>query len=195
MFGSLPGGLCNSNPFDFSLNHWRYIVKKLLLPSLVVLALAACETTQPTKETVADNNPTPGGTTTPVDPDNRSKPSPNPGDLLDRMGGNSVFFDYDSYVIRSEARPLIDAHAKRLVQESGSKVTIQGNADERGSREYNLALGQKRAEAVRRALRLLGARDAQIEAVSMGEEHPICTESTESCYAQNRRGDLVYLGR
>jgi peptidoglycan-associated lipoprotein len=168
-------------------------VKKLLLPSLVVLALAACGgTTPPTEETVAENSKS--GTTTTTPPASIT-PRPSPIDPLDRVGGNSVFFDYDSYVIRSEARPLIDAHAKRLAQESGSKVTIQGNADERGSREYNLALGQKRAEAVRRAIRLLGARDAQIEAVSMGEEHPACTDSTESCYAQNRRGDLVYLGR
>ncbi|MDR1463389.1 MAG: peptidoglycan-associated lipoprotein Pal [Azoarcus sp.] len=168
-------------------------MKKLLLPSLVVLALAACGTDPATEEAVLDDAAN-NKTNIPTVDTSRSRTSSNLGPR-DQVGGNSVFFDYDSYVIRSEARPLIDAHAKRLAQESGSKVTIQGNADERGSREYNLALGQKRAEAVRRALRLLGARDAQIEAVSMGEEHPACTDSTESCYAQNRRGDFVYLGR
>jgi peptidoglycan-associated lipoprotein len=168
-------------------------VKKLLLPSLVAFALAACGTTEPTTEEASVFDDSASSTTTVP-----TITAPSRGavelDPLDRAG-NSVFFDYDSYVVRSEARPLIDAHAKRLAQDSSRKVTIQGNADERGSREYNLALGQKRAEAVRRALRLLGARDAQIEAVSLGKEHPVCTEATESCYAQNRRGDFVYLGR
>jgi peptidoglycan-associated lipoprotein len=166
-------------------------VKKLLFPSLLVLALAACESDPATDtvETTVDDGKS--GAITTVTPPRTHADTLDP---LDRVG-NSVFFDYDSYVIRSEARPLIDAHAKRLAQESARKVTIQGNADERGSREYNLALGQKRAEAVRRAFRLLGARDAQIEAVSLGEEHPACTETTESCYARNRRSDLIYLGR
>ncbi|MDR2093538.1 MAG: peptidoglycan-associated lipoprotein Pal [Azoarcus sp.] len=166
-------------------------MKKLLLPSIVVLALAACATEQAVEAPPVEDAPPKTSTTIPtITTPSRTSPI----DPLDRAG-NSVYFDYDSYVIRSEARPLIDAHAKRLAQEPGRKVTVQGNADERGSREYNLALGQKRAEAVRRALRLLGARDAQIEAVSLGEEHPACTEASESCYAQNRRGDFVYLGR
>jgi peptidoglycan-associated lipoprotein len=167
-------------------------VKKLLLPSIVALTLAACGTTEPAPETPAVEDSSRSTTTVPtVTASSRNASNIDP---LDRAG-NSVYFDYDSYVIRSEARSLIDAHAKRLAHEPGRKVTIQGNADERGSREYNLALGQKRAEAVRRALRLLGARDTQIEAVSLGEEHPACTEASESCYAQNRRGDFVYLGR
>lgn len=166
-------------------------MKKLLFPSFVVFALTACGT-EPTTEAPAVEDSSKSTTTVPtVTAPSRTTSSLDP---LDRAG-NSVYFDYDSYVIRSEARPLIDAHAKRLSQEPGRKVTIQGSADERGSREYNLALGQKRAEAVRRALKLLGARDSQIEAVSLGEEHPVCAESTESCYAQNRRGDFVYLGR
>jgi peptidoglycan-associated lipoprotein len=74
------------------------------------------------------------------------------------------------------------------------KMLIQGNADERGSREYNLALGQKRAEAVRKALALLGAREDQLEAVSLGEEKPACTESDEDCWGKNRRGDMLYSG-
>jgi peptidoglycan-associated lipoprotein len=74
------------------------------------------------------------------------------------------------------------------------KMLIQGNTDERGSREYNIALGQKRADAVRQALTLLGAKEVQIESVSLGEEKPRCTEATESCFAQNRRGDMLYSG-
>jgi peptidoglycan-associated lipoprotein len=106
----------------------------------------------------------------------------------------SVFFDYDQYVIKDEFKSLVEAHAKFLVKYPTLKMRIQGNADERGSREYNLALGQKRAEAMRKALVLLGARDSQIEAVSLGKEKPRCTESNETCWAQNRRGDMLYSG-
>jgi len=169
-------------------------MKKLLLPSLLALALGACGTTSTDdKDTAAmdtspKNAPTTVSTVT-VPPRDTSNLPPWATD----PSKNSVFFDYDSYVIRSDARPVIEAHARLLSQQPARKVTIQGNADERGSREYNLALGQKRAEAVRRAMRLQGANDTQIEAVSLGKEHPRCTAATESCYAQNRRGDFVYL--
>jgi len=106
----------------------------------------------------------------------------------------SVYFDYDSDRIRDEFRPLLQAHAKYLADNAGAKMLIQGNCDDRGSREYNLALGQRRAEAVRRVLVLMGAREAQIEPVSLGEEKPRCTEQTEACWAENRRGDLLHSG-
>ena len=110
------------------------------------------------------------------------------------LAQRSVFFDYDSYVIKNEYKSLVEAHARFLVANPKVKMLIQGNADERGSREYNLALGQKRAEAVKKMLILLGAREAQIEAVSLGEEKPRCTESDEACWSQNRRGDMLYTG-
>ncbi|MDY0011532.1 MAG: peptidoglycan-associated lipoprotein Pal [Rhodocyclaceae bacterium] len=110
------------------------------------------------------------------------------------LSKRDVFFDFDSYTIRDEAKPLVEAHARFLVANPTMKVLIQGNADERGSREYNLALGQKRADAVKKALVLLGAKDGQIESVSLGEEKPRCTASTEDCYAQNRRGEILYSG-
>lgn len=171
-------------------------MKKLLLPSLLLLALAACETDPATDaaEAVPDEGANKNSVATVNVPRQGSAGNQLPPWAVD-PAGNSVYFDYDSYVVRNEARPLIDSHAKLLAQQPNRKVTIQGNADERGSREYNLALGQKRAEAVRRSLKLLGARDAQIEAVSLGEEQPACTEATESCYSRNRRGDFVYLGR
>jgi peptidoglycan-associated lipoprotein len=106
----------------------------------------------------------------------------------------SVFFDFDQYVIKDEFKPLIEAHGKFLVKNPKVKMLIQGNADERGSREYNLALGQKRAEAVKKALLLQGATEGQIEAVSLGEEKPRCTDSNESCWSQNRRSDMLYTG-
>ena len=108
------------------------------------------------------------------------------------LAQRSVFFDYDSYVIKDEFKSLVEAHARFLVANPKVKMLIQGNADERGSREYNLALGQKRAEAVRRALTLVGASDAQIEAVSFGEEKPAVAGSSEEAYSQNRRVELRY---
>ena len=110
------------------------------------------------------------------------------------LSKRSVFFDFDQYVIKDEFKPLIEAHAKFLVANPGIRMLIQGNADERGSREYNLALGQKRAEAVKKALLLLGGKEDQVEAVSLGEEKPRCTEQTEECWAQNRRDDILYTG-
>ncbi len=108
------------------------------------------------------------------------------------LSKRSVYFDYDQYVVKDEFKPLIEAHAKFLVNNPNFKVLIQGNADERGSREYNLALGQKRAEAVKKALMLLGAREGQIESVSLGKEKPVCGESNEECWAKNRRSDILH---
>lgn len=110
------------------------------------------------------------------------------------LSKRSVFFDYDSYVVKDEFQTLLTHHGKFLVANPKMKMLIQGNADERGSREYNLALGQKRADAVRKALSLLGVREDQLEAVSLGEEKPTCSESTEECWAKNRRGDMLYSG-
>jgi peptidoglycan-associated lipoprotein len=110
------------------------------------------------------------------------------------LSKRSVYFDYDSYVVKDEFQALLTAHGKFLVANPKIRMLIQGNADERGSREYNLALGQKRADAVRKALTLLGAKEDQLEAVSLGEEKPVCTESNEECWAKNRRGDMLYSG-
>ncbi|GAB6080586.1 peptidoglycan-associated lipoprotein Pal [Hydrogenophilus thermoluteolus] len=106
----------------------------------------------------------------------------------------SIYFDFDRYEIKPEYQSLVVAHAQLMQKYPTVKVLIQGNADERGSREYNLALGQKRAEAVKQALAALGVAAERIEAVSLGEEKPVCTERNESCYAQNRRADILYEG-
>ena len=110
------------------------------------------------------------------------------------LSKRSIYFDYDSYVVKDEFQALLVAHGKFLAANPKMKMMIQGNADERGSREYNLALGQKRADAVRKALNLLGAKETQLEAVSLGEEKPMCTESGEECWSKNRRGDMLYSG-
>jgi peptidoglycan-associated lipoprotein len=110
------------------------------------------------------------------------------------LAKRSIYFDYDSYQVKDEYSSLLSHHAKFLAQNGQYKMLIQGNADERGSREYNLALGQKRAEAVKKSLMLLGVKEDQLESVSLGEEKPACTESAESCWSQNRRGDMLYSG-
>jgi peptidoglycan-associated lipoprotein len=106
--------------------------------------------------------------------------------------GKVILFDYDSYVIKPEYQGTVDAHARFLSANKGRKMAIEGHTDERGGREYNLALGQKRAEAVRRALALLGATDAQIEAVSFGKEKPIDPALSEAAFAKNRRAEINY---
>lgn len=110
------------------------------------------------------------------------------------LSKRSVYFDYDSYIVKDEFKTLLTHHAKFLAKNNQYKMLIQGNADDRGSREYNLALGQQRAEAIKKALMLLGAKEGQLESVSLGEEKPACMEASESCWAQNRRGDMLYSG-
>ena len=102
-----------------------------------------------------------------------------------------VYFDFDSFVVKDEFRPTIDAHAKVLADRK-KKLAIEGHTDERGGREYNLALGQKRAEAVAKSLSLLGAQETQLEAVSFGKERPAATGSDEAAWAKNRRAELTY---
>jgi len=108
------------------------------------------------------------------------------------LAKRSIYFDFDSYTIRNEFRPTIEAHARYLQANKGRRVVLQGNTDERGSREYNLALGQKRSEAVRKALVAYGVADGQAEAVSFGEEKPRATGTDEASWAENRRVDIVY---
>lgn len=103
-----------------------------------------------------------------------------------------VYFDYDSYVIKPEFQPLIEAHSRFVKAAPNRKVMIEGHTDDRGGREYNLALGQKRAEAIRRSLSLLGVSEAQMEAVSFGKEKPANPGGSEDARAQNRRAELSY---
>jgi peptidoglycan-associated lipoprotein len=103
-----------------------------------------------------------------------------------------VFFDYDSFVLRPEARPVIASHAQFLQANQQRKANLEGHTDDRGGREYNLALGQKRADAVRQALNLLGVPESQLEAVSFGKEKPLATGGSETDQAQNRRVEIRY---
>ena len=103
-----------------------------------------------------------------------------------------IYFDYDSYSIKPEFQSVIESHSRFLRANAQRRVSVEGHTDERGGREYNLALGQKRAEAVRRAFGLLGVTDTQVEAVSFGKEKPAVSGADESAFAQNRRAEISY---
>ena len=103
-----------------------------------------------------------------------------------------IFFDYDSYSVKPEFQSAIDAHAQFLKANPRAKVSLEGHTDERGGREYNLALGQKRADAVRQSLSLLGVADSQVESVSFGKEKPAAQGADESAFAKNRRAEFFY---
>ena len=110
------------------------------------------------------------------------------------LSKRSVYFDLDSYVVKDEHRELVAAHAKFLTQNQQFKVLLQGNTDERGSSEYNLSLGQKRSEALKKSLVLLGVKESQIESVSLGKEKPKNAGHDEAAWAENRRADILYSG-
>jgi peptidoglycan-associated lipoprotein len=120
-----------------------------------------------------------------------------PVDLTKNAGnasglGRVIYFDFDSYVVKDEYRGTIDSYAKALAADRKKHLSVEGHTDERGGREYNLALGQKRAEAVAKSLALLGAGDSQVEAVSFGKERPAVQGSDEAAWAKNRRAELNY---
>ena len=179
------------------------IMKKHLWIMLIPAMLAACSST-PTKEQdgaaveerAGSTAQAPAGksasgpTTAPLAPKGvAGNPLKDPANILSKR---SVYFDLDSNIVKDEFKPLVSAHARYLQQNRSAKMTIQGNADERGSREYNLALGQRRADAVKQAMQVLGAQNAQIETVSFGEEKPKLTGHDEASWAENRRADIVY---
>lgn len=108
------------------------------------------------------------------------------------LANRSVYFDFDSYVVREDGKSVVENHSGYLTKNTNRQILIQGNTDERGGAEYNLALGQKRAEAVRKAMTALGVPEGQIEAVSLGKEKPKAEGHNEEAWAQNRRADIVY---
>jgi peptidoglycan-associated lipoprotein len=159
--------------------------------------LSACST--PVKldpAPVTDKSPTVSTPTPPTDPrDVRPVEVTGVDPLNDPKGvlaKRSVYFDYDSYAVRDDGKLVVENHSGYLNKNKGRKVLIQGNTDERGGTEYNLALGQKRAEAVRKSMASLGVAESQMEAVSLGEEKPKAMGSGEAAWAENRRADIVY---
>ena len=170
--------------------------QKLALIASAAL-LTACSSTKLQETPVVEKTPTPEAAPAPAtDPrDVRPVETGSVDPLNDPKGvlaNRSVYFDYDSFVVREDGKSVVSNHSGFLTKNTGRKILIQGNTDERGGTEYNLALGQKRAEAVRRAMGSLGVSDNQMEAVSLGEEKPKATGSDESAWAENRRADIVY---
>lgn len=176
-------------------------MKKIALAIVVASLVAACGSQEVKKDVpVADrttpttqpSRPATSTTTSPTtQPAIAANPLTDPKNILSKR---SVYFDFDSNVVKDEFRPVVQAHARYMVEKKDAKIRVEGNCDERGSREYNLALGQKRADAVKKALVLLGAREDQIESVSLGEEKPKNTGTDEAAFAENRRADMLYTG-
>jgi peptidoglycan-associated lipoprotein len=160
--------------------------------AITALTLAACSSTKLAetadvsgKAVAAPAAPAAQSTVAPVVADHL-----NPNSLISKE--RSVYFDFDQFVIKASDGPLIERQGKYLASKPGLAIRVEGNADERGGREYNLALGQKRADAVVRALKVYGVGDKQLEAVSFGSEKPAVQGHDEAAWAQNRRVDLAY---
>lgn len=187
-------------------------MRKILSGFVIAVMLAACSST-PTKTDGAKVEDRTLGTQQPA------KPSGPPPKVVDAqpvkpaqidstaLAGDAalkdpnnilskrlIFFDFDSNLVKEEFRPLVSAHAKYVSLNGKAKMVIQGHTDERGSREYNLALGQRRADAVKQMMAVLGAEGARVETVSFGEEKPRANGTTEEAYAQNRRAEILYQG-
>jgi peptidoglycan-associated lipoprotein len=171
--------------------------KAFLMPSLLatLMVLSACSSTPQKTESSSTATRAPAATA-PATPATSQPVQAAAYDPLQdpnhALAKRSVFFDFDDFQVKEEFKPAIAAHADYLSKNRGRQIVIEGHADERGSSEYNLALGQKRAEAVRRSLELSGASDKQIETVSFGEEKPRSQNNNEAAWVQNRRADIVY---
>jgi peptidoglycan-associated lipoprotein len=172
------------------------MIKRMFLALAVTALMAGCSSVKlddvpvENKSATTLQNPPGGGGQTNVAPVVTDGATGNQGGPANVA--RIVYFDYDSYVIKPEYQSLIEGHARFLKANAGRKINIEGHTDERGGREYNLALGQRRSEAVRRALGLLGVNDNQVEAVSFGKEKPAAPGSDEASWAQNRRAEIVY---
>jgi len=174
------------------------IALRLLLALAVALAVSACR-----KDTAPDDT----DTTAPVEDTSRdvsTSAAPDPRDFTDARNFDNpesllsqrvIYFDFDKSEVRPEYRDIVAAHAAYLASSSSARVTLESHADERGTREYNLGLGERRGNAVSGVLSAGGARGSQQDVVSYGEERPTCRVSSEDCWAQNRRVEIVYTAR
>jgi len=177
-------------------------MKKIFFAALVAVFLAGCQTTSnqapvEDKSGAASAGTQSGATTSGTQSGAVSgsqtgmNPLKDPNNILSKR---SIYFEFDSFVVADQYKPIIEAHAKYLAANKNAKVTLQGHADERGSREYNIALGQKRADAVKRMMQLMGVQEMVVETVSFGKEKPRNMGHDEAAWAENRRVDIVYVG-
>jgi peptidoglycan-associated lipoprotein len=163
----------------------------LLVSLLSVAALAGCS--KKVKET--PQAPVETAPTQPTAPATSGLYGPGDLDTDACLRQRVVYFDFDKEEVKPEFQAIMACHAKYLRDRPSSRITLQGNTDERGSREYNLGLGERRANAVNSALQANGGSASQLTTVSYGEERPTCTESAESCWSQNRRVEIVYTAQ
>ena len=177
--------------------------KRLLMSALLAAMLAACSS-KPVKTTdapnVEDKSMTSESTSAADDSastagmdgsDMAGNPLTDPNNILSKR---SIYFDFDKDEVKSQYRPIVEAHAKYLASHGDAKVVLQGNADDAGTHEYNLALGQRRAASVKNVMNLLGVQDSQIETVSYGEEKAKSCGGDISCGELDRRVDIIYAG-
>lgn len=167
----------------------RKTLLRTLLPALMVSLLAACSSTPDSSDLASVD-----ATGTSGVPKLSAAAMAKLRDPNSPLSKRSVFFDYDQYDVKGEYKNQLQAHAKFIASEPNARVLIQGNTDDRGSREYNLALGQRRADAVKKQLVLMGAPESQIESVSLGKEKPKAVGDNEAAWAENRRADMLYNG-
>jgi peptidoglycan-associated lipoprotein len=181
-------------------------MRKWIIVAFVVALVAGCKSTEE-KAPVEEGAPTttapattPGTTTSPAQPGAVTGTAGGPyspaalKDPNSILSKRSIYFDFDDATIKDQYRPIIEAHAKYLQVNKSARVTLQGNTDERGTREYNIALGQRRADAVKKMMVLLGAQEIQIETVSFGKEKPRREGHEETSWTENRRVDIVHAG-
>jgi len=190
------------------------MIRQTLVIALVAAVAAGCASQQTSEEAspatpqaTVSTQPAPGApassTEQPGAMQSGSQPMASTGSSAAAAGSQSsgamapsadrsIYYDFDKSIVKDEFKSLIESHGGYLSGHPGAKVTIEGNCDERGSREYNLALGQRRADSVKAKLKLLGVGDAQIETVSWGKEKPKAKGHNETAWAQNRRSDIVY---
>ncbi|PCI54795.1 MAG: peptidoglycan-binding protein [Methylophilaceae bacterium] len=173
------------------------IRSKLLIAAAISVFLVGCKST-PMKDgaSVEDKSASTSSSSdvkgTVIDGSSGSSSMNDLNDPSNILSVRNIYFDYNSDAIRAEFRPNVEAHANYLNAHSDAKTTLQGNADERGTREYNLSLGQRRAVSLKKALNLLGVQDNQIETISYGEENANPNCANEDCFQQDRRVEIVY---
>jgi peptidoglycan-associated lipoprotein len=176
----------------------RAILIAALTAAAAAAFLAGCTTTPTAEQSpagVEERKPA-EGTIPKIDVTGKPSGSPfavlkDPNNILSKR---SIYYDFDKFDVKDEYRPLVEAHAKFLRANPSAKMLIQGNTDERGSREYNIDLGQRRADGVKKMLSLLGVKEDQVESTSLGEEKPKSEGHGEEAWAQNRRSDMLYNG-
>lgn len=169
------------------------ITTRVLLTAILCTAAVACS-----KKVKEEAPPVDTGTTAPVtDTGSAMTGAYGPGDLdTDAcLRQRVIYFDLDQDALRPEFQSVVGCHAKYLRDRPSSRMTLEGNADERGSRDYNLALGERRGNAVASAIQANGGSASQMTVVSYGEERPVCTTSGEDCWAQNRRVEIIYTAK